>query len=164
MKKPNWKDSAELIGIAAILVTHIIQVVELRQTKNIATSEAYRGNFNNTATTQALISEYAHVWVKGNTEAELSPDEDQIFKSLITVVGTSFFIDWYALNEIGDIAGADTTLNDFVGFLYQNPGARREWLERENTLWKHRRILNPQESFVPGYLERIQSELENLIN
>ena len=40
MKKPNWKDTTEMLGLLAIIASLIYLGYEMRQTKNIAIGES----------------------------------------------------------------------------------------------------------------------------
>lgn len=42
MTKPTWKESAELIGILAIVASLIALAMELRQTQNASLAETYQ--------------------------------------------------------------------------------------------------------------------------
>ena len=42
MQKPSWKDTVELVGIAAIIASLVFVGLELRQTREIAVADAYQ--------------------------------------------------------------------------------------------------------------------------
>ena len=83
MKKANWREIAELIGIAAIVASLIFVGIQLRQDEQIAQAERL-------ATQQILdleitrfIDERAEVWRKGLAGEEQS-ENDQISFEMIS--------------------------------------------------------------------------------
>jgi hypothetical protein len=43
---------------------------------------------------------------------------------------------------LDDAATTSAFYSDFVGFLYDNPGARQTWIEREEALAHNRKMMN----------------------
>ncbi len=81
MKKKDWKDTAELIGIAAIVASLIFVGLELRQSQEIALSEAYQARASievANASAMASIPEYLSGLAKivdGGSTADLTSAE-----------------------------------------------------------------------------------------
>jgi hypothetical protein len=75
LKTGTWRDSAELIGIAAIVASLIFVGLQLRQEQRIAVVEL---NQNSTAINteyQIAIANIADTWVKANNGEVLSESE-----------------------------------------------------------------------------------------
>ena len=72
MKTANWRDLAELIGIAAVVVGLLLVFQELRQSQSIARAQL------NSSQMEALLDlnhremdgEFSQIWVKSRTQPE----------------------------------------------------------------------------------------------
>jgi hypothetical protein len=73
------------------------------------------------------IYEFPDVWAKGNAGEELSPYEAVIYRTLIEDFNTFGFRGYNSSIRLDSKGGANAALWDMAGFLYENPGARREW-------------------------------------
>ena len=162
MKKANWKDITELIGLIAILGSLIFLGYELRQTKIIAMGESQNSARNATTVRRSLYLENAGIWIKGNSEEALSKAEAYIFEILVLSKTNDAFYDWISNTRLGNQDGADINLSEFCGFLFEHPKARQVWIEHEDYLNKYRNLLHPQGNTQSAYVERIQSNLAKL--
>lgn len=86
-KSTNWKDIAELIGIAAIVVSLIAVVVELRQSTQelqFGTLESTVGLYNNWRSKIIENDDVAEIWRKGSAGEELNPNQALRFRFLMS--------------------------------------------------------------------------------
>ena len=81
---------------------------------------------------------------KGTSGEELTKDEAAIFAILVNHINEAAFIDYMQTAEIAGYEAAQYVIHDFVGFLYNNPGARPVWVAREDNLIKMRTLLDPE--------------------
>ena len=162
MKKANWKDITELVGLVAIIASLIFLAFEIRQAKNVAISAADMAHSQVVIAMRSLINEHPDVWVKGNSGSELNESETVIFENMVKSWMTQAFNDWHSYDKLGDTYTAEVLKNDFTGFLFRNPGARRVWWEWEVTLNKYRELLNPEGNLFSDYVHGIKSDLEKL--
>lgn len=82
MQTRDWKDVAELVGIAAIVASLIFVGLQMRQDHKIAQAQA---NLEGAATyieMSALILEYEDIWMRGLYDEELSPIERARFEQI----------------------------------------------------------------------------------
>ena len=79
MSRPtNWKDIAELVGIAAIVASLIAVAVELRQSTQelqFATLDSTVGLYNNWRAKVIENDDVAEIWRKGMAGEELNPNQ-----------------------------------------------------------------------------------------
>ena len=164
MKKPSWKSIAELIGILSIVVSLIYLNLQMRQSEKIAMAEHYSANNSATIELQAFLSQNADVWVRGKTDEPLSPAESAIFENLVREVGDSAVYRFLTMREMygDDVAFKGPAVSGFASFLFDNPGARRVWEEREKRIIKNRTILNPDADDLSWWKDTIQGHLEKL--
>src|SRR5262245_44075389 len=146
MKFQNWKDTAELVGTVAIVASLIFVGLQMRQTGAIARGQMYSNQLENALAAYSLIADHPDIWVRGKRGDELNPADAEIFHQ--QVLG---FTDqaYYEVME-GDLLGFGSServldITDFAGFLYENPGVRRDWQAEERRLRQIRHVVMPGE-------------------
>ena len=80
MKISNWKETAELIGIAAIVASLIFVGLQMRQAAEIARAELVSGNLASEIEASAVYIENADIWRRGNAGEDLDANESVIFQ------------------------------------------------------------------------------------
>jgi hypothetical protein len=158
MKSANWKDVAELIGTAAIVATLVFVGFQMRQAQAIAKGEMNAAVLANAIEGSNAIIANADIWVRGNAGEKLTPVEEAIFVHLVTNVNDRAYYGVQYQRLLG-IDEAEIDAADYAGFLYENPGARRVWREREANLQKYRGLVNPAEQITPEWIESVESNL-----
>ena len=160
MRSNNWKDIAELIGIAAIVASLIFVGLQMRQSQSIAMSDGNLANAANRIERNTSILENSEIWVRGNQGQDLDEKDAVVFRYLVqNVVDTAFF-EIVRLRRMGEDGIADSIVADFSAFLFKNPGARRIWSEDEMETRKYRALLTDSENV--GHLELAELVIENL--
>ena len=143
--KSNWRETAELIGIAAIVASLVFVGLELRQSQTIALVQSARDSLAVNVEHLDSINANIDVWSKGNAGEDLSESDTLVYQNLFRAHAGRAWSNWYSSRELGQFA--DIAVADFAGFLYENPGALREWRRfREQTDRRRRTI-------VPDYEE-----------
>lgn len=131
MKHTSWKDIAELIGIAAIVVSLIFVGLQLRQEQEIAIVET-RGDVTEAWIGLAdALNGNGDIWKKGLDGSPMTAAENIEFLALIKVVESQLFALWIRWNLIGPI-DADTAAQRYAYALYSHPGLRRAWEKNRN--------------------------------
>lgn len=159
MKSVNWKDAAELVGMAAIVASLIFVGLQMRQTRDIALAESGWNSLLSEVETRRPIYEYPDIWAKGNAGEELNPSEAVIYRALITDLNTLQFFKFFNATLLNNDYAADVAHWDMAGFLYENPGARREWESLRDELRRYRephlsgQYSNPFEAAVRADIE-----------
>ena len=157
MNKSNWKDTAELIGIVAIVASLIFVGYQLQLDRRIATAQLETSNFEARYVINQLISDNANIWLRGNAGEELTPEEALIFSNIVdTAVGRAF-ASAQSFDELGSSI-RDINIENFAIWLYQHPVVRKIAVEGRDTR-RHLRssIRNPGEGnfFWPILLQKL---------
>ena len=126
MKLTNWKDTAELIGIAAIVASLIFVGLQLKQDRDLAIAEATISSFSHIQELQGRRIEHIEIWNSGNAGLKLDANQRAVYRELIVAAHRSAFMTWSALDRAG-LGNVEFALRDFAGFLYRYPAAQREW-------------------------------------
>ena len=152
MKQIKIRDWLEIIGIFSVVVSLVFVGLQMRQTHEIALAEMGWNNMIAEMESRSAIYEFPDIWRKGNAGEELNPSEAVIYATLIRDFNSFQF---YRVNNYWQLTGDDSDLGPIVadtsGFLFDNPGARREWESLRATFRRHR---NPH---VPGeYTSRFE--------
>ena len=90
MNKSDWKTTAELIGIAAIVVSLVFVGLQVRQEYRVA--DAQRDTDFNASQIEIanLITENDALWRKGLAGDELTPEEETSFEAIVHVVDSKY--------------------------------------------------------------------------
>ena len=151
MKLTNWKDTAELIGIAAIVASLIFVGFQLRQDFQIAQSQVWLERDALRAEIAALISDHPDVWVKGLKGTELTESETAQFETMFVLYlqkeSTHFFQREAGLSP-GD---ADIIVLRFANMIMTYPGLNAAW-----TRWNSIRT-NPFSLEVDRFLNEMEA-------
>ena len=150
------KDIAELIGITAIVASLIFVGLELRQSQQIALVDSF-GN-EGIARNEHLnsINENTDIWLRGNAGDELNTAEAQVYRNLIQIEGELARQSWFAARQLG--YSPDIAIADFAGFLYENPGALKQWEALQEQFDRHRKPMAP--SYIAPFATRVRADLK----
>ena len=128
MKPANWRDIAELIGIAAIVASLLFVGLQMQQEQEIAITETHSSVTQSISEIAAIMEASPQIWIKGLDGAELSTSDRLIFLSMVEAVESHFFnmyLRFYRL-EIGPF---ETLARDWAYALYIHPGLRQAYLD-----------------------------------
>jgi len=87
VKTYHWKDIAELVGIAAIVVSLIFVGTQIRQDQDIAVAQIFADYDDTQIEWARLVGENKDVWVRGLKDEELSDADGASFN----VIAAAFF-------------------------------------------------------------------------
>lgn len=141
MKKADWKDIAELVGIAAIVASLIFVGFQLRQDQQIALAGYGQSTSAIRAELDIALVEHAAVLVKSNSGNELSDQEHAILASLIFAYWRATQIDYWERSRLGS-AVPEFPIDVFAVFLFRNPGVRQIWMEDSEVQVRYLEQLN----------------------
>ena len=163
MKSSDWKGTAELFGIAAIVASLVFVGLQMRQSQSIAMSDGNLANASNKIERNIAILENSDVWVRGNASQKLDENDSVVFRYLIqTSVDTAFF-EIVRLRRLGEDEIANSLVADFSVFLFENPGARQIWTEGELKSEKYRTLLSgSQIAGRRAFAESVNQNLSSL--
>ena len=137
MKPNSWKDLFDIVGIVAIVASLLFVGMELRQSRAIAISEGNLSNAEIQVDTNNAINGYSAVWIDGNMGATLSEQNAIIFSNLVKNKAIHAFMEYARLIQVGFEEAAESINAQFSIFLFENPGARRVWLQQEGFFEEH---------------------------
>ena len=123
MKSTNWKDIAELVGIAAIVASLVFVGMQMRQDQEIAIVET---RSDVTATKIGLADSLkgnGGIWQKGLDGAPLTGAERIEFLALAKVVESQLFMESVRFSRLGP-ANPDGPAREYAYALYSHPGLR----------------------------------------
>ena len=163
MKSRDWKDIAELIGIAAIVASLIFVGLQMKQAQDIANNERRMLRVSNMIELNNAINENIDIWIKGNSGGQLDEDEAVVYKNLMINMNDFYFFSARAARDLGNYYGMHATAAEFALLLHRNPGARQIWNSHEDDFLKIVRPLIPSEYVTSGgWHDDIRSNLAKL--
>ena len=135
MKSGNWKDIAELIGIAAIVASLLFVGIQLQQDRRIALSDSLSNWSDRADTISELISDNAVVWNKACLGQQLTAEErtiaSQILARLVAHKNFTWTIYRAGLAQTSD----DSQAEQLAEMAWRYPGVRamlqEMWAKRE---------------------------------
>ena len=128
LKSTNWKDTAELFGIAAIVVSLVFVGLQLKQDRVVALGQTYQSSLQSAIEVNAAIAEHAEIWAKASKTSELTDAETVVINQLIDMWRARAFFEsrsGRAINE-GRWRGP---VERFAIILHQNATAKKLYLE-----------------------------------
>ena len=125
LRSENWKDIAELIGIAAIVASLIFVGLQLKQDRNIATAERWSYNDQRAASLSGLVTANRDLWVKGLKGEELSEVDQAAFQSIGVAVIQRHENEMRRAVTLSYVDRPGLIAKTLAYRLYQYPGLRR---------------------------------------
>ncbi len=159
MKPSDWKDFAELIGIAAIVASLIFVGLQMRQAEVIARGEMNASFLANRIEMHTAIIEHPDIWERGNKGEELEEDEAAIFSRQVLIINDEAYFSVQQSIIWGRSEDAEADAAIFAAYLHENPGARRVWRTREDRLRYYRGQALPGEQVTSDWIQRIESKM-----
>jgi hypothetical protein len=156
MNPVDWKGWLELIGIFSILASLLIVVVQLQQEQDLLELEMRNYMVETSVAVHESIIDNADIWVRGNAGEELEPAERAAYGLLLTNMNDWYFQTAMAFGTMYP-GNEDQVVSMFAGFLLENPGAYRAWIDRERRLHGYRTAVDPAETITSDWIDRIES-------
>jgi hypothetical protein len=158
MRSPDWKGTAELIGLFAILASLIFVAMQLQQQEKLLDLEMRNSMVSNLVAVNEKIIDNPDIWVRGNAGEDLNAAEFVIYESLFTNFNDYNFQLYQIFNEIEPEA-VEHGLSVYAGFLARNPGAYRTWIDRERQINADRTAVDPEETITSDWIEMIEARI-----
>ena len=163
----KWNDTAELIGIGAIVASLIFVGLQMRQEQKIARAQALSEYIATGVDVQIAINEHSDILVKGNSGAPLDEVERHKLRILMEAAEDRVFLQLLLQRQLG--GNQSTAELKFASFLYRNPVARATWLQLADDMERYVDPLRTPESLAgtraggsTAFRERIKSYLAKL--
>ena len=128
MIKTDWKSTAELVGIAAIVASLVFVGMQVQQDRQFAQSQATGDMLENRLQSRADSNEFAHLLIKGNSGAQLDLTESMIVRNIVKNEEDLVFLQAWRERETGS-SSSNTAELKFAVFLHRNPAAKNAWLQ-----------------------------------
>ena len=154
----NWKDIAEVIGITAIVASLVFVGMQMEQSQELAFADSALTMQSNAIEQGALQAEHVDVWVRGNAGEELTDPETEIYRILFTQRQNQAFYNWVALSSI-DTGFEGVGPQGLARFLYQNSGARAEWIRKTA---ESERLQTRIDGVFPEFAAQVNADLRQL--
>ena len=126
MATTNWKDIAELIGIAAIVASLMFVGLEMRQSHQLALAEQQGEQIGQAHLVHELLIAHSDIVLKLNNGQSLTDEEQFIANQLITTIRSNFFFR-YRRWDLLDHPAIGAPARALASILNQNPGLRSLW-------------------------------------
>ena len=158
MRSPDWKQTAELIGLFAILASLIFVAMQLQQQEEMLSLELRSSMVSNLVAVNEKIIDHPDTWIRGNAGEDLDAAEFVIYESLLINLNDYHFQLYSTFHELVP-AAEEQVLSMYAGFLARNPGAYRVWIDREKQLNADRTAVDPQETITSDWIEMIEARI-----
>ena len=144
LNKVDWKGTAELIGLAAIVASLIFVGLQMRQDQGIAQAQALVDASAVVTDLNQFIENNKEVWIKGLDGAELSLEDNFTFRALCRANYLRKIAHWERAKRL-DIGNPDFIAQGFAYAIHVYPGLRRyfdeviESFEEQRSAFGHTR-------------------------
>jgi hypothetical protein len=126
----NWKDTAELVGIAAIVASLIFVGMQMRQDQEIAEAEIYAQSNQLAIELANLVNQDREIWLRGIAGQELNEEEEAVFENIYMAILLNYGGIWQRANRLST-RSPDSVAKQFAYLIYAHPGLRRIWERRK---------------------------------
>ena len=124
LNKVDWKGTAELVGLAAIVASLIFIGLQMKQDREIAEAQAYADASAVLTELNQFIENNKEVWIKGLDGAELSLADKLTFDLLCRTNYLRKIAHWERAKRL-DAGDPDLIAQRFAYDIYIYPGLRR---------------------------------------
>ncbi len=156
MKAHDWKDIAELVGIAAVVVSLIFVGMQIRQEQNIASTQAFFEWDDTQIEWARLVSENKDIWVRGLKNEELSESDVAAFN----VIASAFF-DKEGSRYRGGMLTSGTAESGLIqknaDIIYSYPGLSAAWADYTKFHRSHQ-----HGAWLLGYFDAIDASMAEI--
>jgi len=162
MDSAKLNDWMQVIGIFAVVASLIFVGLQMKQAQDIALSQYNIDNLANKFTLSDKINAHSDIWLRGNAGEDLEESEAVVFWNLVRDRNDLAFFNVQRARRMGVHDAADSIIADFVGYLYDNPGAYHTWNKRQEMIERNRSVLaqNALKSF--GFENEVRMQLEKM--
>jgi hypothetical protein len=161
MKKADWKDIAELVGIAAIVASLVFVGLQMRQEQTIAITETRSTVTHKIGEITTVIESNPGVWIRGLDGEDLTAEERVVFYSMAELV-ESYFFDMFLRFRNLDIGSVEPLARDFAFAVYTYPGLKQAYLSEFESDQIRNQAYGDDESRVDDFRNLVMQYLEDL--
>jgi hypothetical protein len=162
MKKSDWKDIAELVGIAAIVASLVFVGLQMRQDQRLTETQVFVDSESVVVQLAELLNENRDVWIRGLRNEKLSESEESTFRILARAQDRRRLFRYERSLRVETIQ-PERYVNAYAYDLYRFPGLRRIYLEDGQFLEDRSRALGRQDpNSAPGFRAKVLDVLAEL--
>ncbi len=161
MRSPDWKKTAELIGLFAILASLIFVAMQLQQQEKMLDLEMRNSMVATTVAVNEQIIGHADIWIRGNAGEDLNATEFEIYRRMFISLNDNFFQTYWVFEELYPEDSEQIT-SHYAGFLARNPGAYDVWIDREKRLNADRTAVNPRDAMTSDWIELMEATIATI--
>ncbi len=160
LNKVDWKGTAELIGLAAIVASLIFVGLQMRQDQGIAQAQALVDASAVVTDLNQFIENNKEVWINGLDGAELSLEDNFTFRALCRANYLRKIAHWERAKRL-DIGNPVFIAQSFAYEIHVYPGLRRyfdeviESFEEQRSAFGHTRSDDTFNSAVEASLAEL---------
>jgi hypothetical protein len=161
LKRVNWKNVAEFVGITAIVGSLIFVGLQMRQEQSIAIVDTYGSVVEGNGVALTLISAHPEIWQKGLEGDELSTADEIVFAGMVRAVMGHYLHMSIRFARIGPF-DPELLMRELAYAIYIFPGLRRQ-LEADDGFRNHRDAALDFQAQTDGFfLRQIAQQLSDL--
>ena len=160
MSTPNWKGTAEFVGVIAIVGSLIFVGLQIKQEQEIALAEINLSLLASGIELNIAIGENAEVWAIGNAGEDLTRAERILYDNLLESMSFSYRTERRQYLQFDQPRAAKVPIAQFAVFLHRNPGGREAWQLRSDQEAKVWASLMP--GFKSTFRAAVLADLEKL--
>ena len=138
LNKVDWKGTAELVGLAAIVASLIFIGLQMKQDREIAEAQAYADASAVLTELNQFIENNKEVWIKGLDGAELSLEDNLTFRALCRANYLRKIAHWERAKRL-DAGNPDFYAQSYAYDIHVYPGMRRFFDQVIESLEERRR-------------------------
>ena len=159
MNRISWKESVELIGIAAIVASLVFVGMQLQQDRKLAYAEATTSVVGSATEIVGLINSNHEAWIRGLDGEELAPADELAFGAMARLYYRMYSLRYYRAGILGT-PSKEFVVQQYTFYLYQYPGLRRAF-EEFSVQAEFRNTAFGQEGFI-GFRQMVGIDLSDL--
>jgi len=165
LKPTNWKGTAELIGIGAIVASLVFVGLQLRQDREVALGQIDQSALQAMIELDSTMAEHADVWAKARNGSDLTESETVVINRLINMWRLRAFYESRSGSRIDDNDWSGP-VHRFAILLHENPTAKKLWIESAQRDERYFGRLNKDEAILQFHRRVLASmdKLEELEN
>ena len=129
------RETAEMIGIVAIVASLIFVGLEMQQTQEIALTQNYIASMEQANEVLSEVNANSELWARANQGASLDEAEQLVLSNGVGAYSSVYFFNWLQSQVLyGGDAGL-VQAYEFAHWLKLNPAARAAW-ELQDSLFE----------------------------
>jgi hypothetical protein len=124
LKLSSWKDTAEFVGITAIVASLVFLGLQIKQSEDVASTEIFIAYQEARKSYERLIVENADIWHRACVGDELTPSEKLIASQIFEAYLNTNYVGWQTARIGIALTSVDERVYAFAANMHRFPGFR----------------------------------------